>query len=245
MSSVIQKAVILAGGKGTRLHPVTLEIPKPLIPIRKRPLINYNLGMFARYGVDDMKILIRPEDREDYERWAREWGGEFIGAGMNIQFIEEPDPMGTLGYCYHHLRSWMGGEDLFVSNGDDIKNIDLRTMADFHHAAAMLATVALVRERERKDAGFVLVRENKIVDFLEKQENAPSDLVSAGLYLVSPAAFAHRAAGVPAEKIFLMFETDLFPALAKAGKLAGFVDENGKLYDCGTFERWERAIREA
>jgi NDP-sugar pyrophosphorylase family protein len=239
------KGVILAGGKGSRLHPVTLEIPKPLIPIRKRPLINYNLAMFAKYGVNDAVVIIRPADRNDYERWAREYGGEFSDAGMRIQFAEETEPMGTFGYFFHHLRDWVGGEDVFVSNGDEIKSIDLGAMAGFHRAVGMPATVALVTENERKDCGFVLVRENRIEKFLEKQEHPASNLMSSGLYLFSPAVFKLAAAGVPAGKKFLMFETDLFPLLAEYQQLAGFVSANGKVFDCGTFERWEKAIREA
>ncbi len=245
MEGRIHKAVILAGGKGNRLHPLTLEIPKPLIPIRKRPLINYNLGLFAKYGVNDMVVIIRPEDRRDYERWAREYGGEFLDAGMSIQFIEEAEPMGTFGYFYHHLRDWVGDEDVFVSNGDEIKTIDLGAMVEFHSSMEMPATIALVVEKERRDCGFVLVRENKIQQFLERQEHAPSNLMSAGLYIFSPGIFELAAAGVPQGKKFLMFETDLFPVLAQRRQLAGYISENGKVFDCGTFERWERAIREA
>jgi len=242
--ATITKALLLAGGKGSRLHPLTLELPKPLITIRKKPLINYNLELFARHGVTDMKVLIRPEDRRDYERWARECGQEFLDAGMGIQFIEEPEPMGTLGYLYNYLREWMGDENIFVSNGDEIKNIDLAAMEQFHRATGAPVTVALVVEKERKDGGFVLVRENKVAQFLEKQGMPDSNLMSAGMYLLSPSVFGADAVWIPHKKNFLMFETDLFPPLAAQGKLAGYISE-GIVFDCGTFERWERAIREA
>ncbi|MDE2018741.1 MAG: nucleotidyltransferase family protein [Patescibacteria group bacterium] len=240
----ITKAIILAGGKGSRLHPVTLEIPKPLIPIRKQPLINYNLNLFACAGATDVVVIIRPEDKPDYERWAREWGSEFTRLGMGIQFFEEPEPMGTFGFIFHRLRGWAGDQDFFVSNGDEIKTIDLRKMVLFHQTANVPATVSLVVENERKDCGFVVVKEGRIVEFLEKQLLPPSNLMSAGLYALSPTVFEAMAVNFPTGKVSLMFETDLFPALAKSQKLAGFVDERGKVFDCGTFERWEKAIRE-
>ena len=122
----VTKGVILAGGSGTRLLPLTLEIPKPLITIRKTPLINYNLSLFNAYGVRDVKVIIRPSDRKDYDRWLREYRNAF--PDMQIELIEEPAPMGTMGYVFHHLREWMAGEDIFVTNGDDIKKVDLGAM---------------------------------------------------------------------------------------------------------------------
>ena len=244
MPKTIRKAVILAGGRGSRLHPVTLELPKPLITIRKRPLINYNLHLFARHGVTDMVVIIRPEDRSDYERWAREHGSEFTDLGMSIQFVEEREPMGTLGYFFFNLREWAGDEDVFVSNGDEIKKIDLEAMVDLHERMHAAATLALVREKERKDCGFVLISENRVMEFLEKKDSVESDLMSAGLYIISPNALRQAASAMPAGRRFLMFETDLFPALTQMGELAGFIDAKGTVFDCGTFDRWERAIRE-
>jgi NDP-sugar pyrophosphorylase family protein len=237
----VKKAIVLAGGKGSRLHPVTMEIPKPLIPIKKRPLINYNLDLFWKYGVKDVKIIIRPSDRLDYERWLREHCTTF--SGMAIELAEEPEPMGTLGFLFHHLRAWMGDEDVFVSNGDDIKDIDLAAMAAFHRRMGLPATEALILEKERKDGGFALVRENRIMDFLEKDAALDTEFISAGMHLVSSKALDGVIRAGRHDKKYLMFEVDLFPVLAKEGNLAGFV-YNGKLFDCGTFERWERAIRE-
>jgi NDP-sugar pyrophosphorylase family protein len=236
------KGIILAGGKGSRLHPITLEIPKPLIPIKKWPLINYNLGLFAKHGIEAVKVIIRPEDQAAYEKWQREYASEW--PGMRLELVEEPEPMGTFGFVFHNLKDWAKGEELVVSNGDDIKQVDIAAMLAFHRKMGTLATVALVHEREREDAGFVLVKADKISDFLEKKKSPEADLISAGLYILSPGAFAHASHVLPAGKNALMFETDLFPALAAAGELAGFVSE-GKLWDCGTLDRWAKAIREA
>jgi NDP-sugar pyrophosphorylase family protein len=241
MPHAITKAVILAGGKGSRLHPVTLEIPKPLITIRKTPLINYNLSLLAAHGVRDAKVIIRPGDRPDYERWLREYRSTF--PGMAIELVEEPEPMGTLGFVFHHLSDWVGDGNIFVTNGDDIKDVDLAEMAAFHERMNLPVTVALVTEKERNDGGFVLVRENKIANFFEKDPTADTKLISAGMYILSAHVFENIVGAGLHKKKHLMFETDLFPVLAKAGKLGGFIYD-GKLFDCGTFERWEQAIRE-
>src|SRR5579864_792701 len=100
------KGIILAGGEGKRLLPLTLEVPKPLITIRKKPLMNYNLGLFAKYGVDETKVIIRPADEREYARWYKEYASEF--PAMKIELVTERTPMGTLGYLFHHLQNWMG-----------------------------------------------------------------------------------------------------------------------------------------
>jgi len=240
--SSITKGVVLAGGEGKRLWPVTLEIPKPLITIRKTPLINYNLALFEKFGVKDVKVVIRPEHRDDFARWLGEYERTF--ASMKVEILEEPEPMGTLGYLYHRLRDWMDGENIYVTNGDDIKNVDLAAMVDFHSRVGVPATVALIEDTERTDGGAVLVVEDKISAFMEKFAAGDSKLISAGMYILSSAALDAIRNTELHEKKHLMFETDLFPLLARVGNLGGFIYE-GTLYDCGTFERWHRAIREA
>ena len=237
----ITKGVILAGGEGKRLQPVTLEVPKPLITIKKVPLINYNLGLLAKYGANQVKIIIRPDHRKDFKRWLLEYEPKF--KTVKIDILEEPEPMGTLGYLFHNLRSWMGKENIYVTNGDDIKNVDLAAMTNLHVRMNLPATVALIEERERTDAGFVLVKENKILNYMEKRRNDSTKYISAGIYILSPQALdaIHRAE--LHGKKHLMFEADLFPALVKENNLVGFMYD-GSLHDCGTFERWARAIRE-
>lgn len=243
MKNVITKAVILAGGRGSRLHPITLEIPKPLITIRKIPLVNYNLSLFTKYGVTDVKLIIRPADRNDYQRWLREYQSSFPETTIDI--IEEPEPMGTLGFIFYHLSDWMQEDQVFITNADDIKNINLAEMTAFHNRMNMSATVALIADNERKDGGLVLVHDNKIMNFSEKNSAMNANLISAGMYIISRKALQsvviHNSQDM---KKYLMFETDLFPVLAKEEKVAGFVYE-GKLFDCGTLERWEQAIHES
>ena len=78
------KGIILAGGKGTRLCPLTLTTPKPLVAVNKKPLINYNLSLFSEHGVGEIKVIIRPEDREHYRRWHVENASRFPGATIVV-----------------------------------------------------------------------------------------------------------------------------------------------------------------
>src|SRR6266481_10057299 len=119
-----KKGVILAGGKGTRFLPITLEIPKPLIPVNKKPLINYSIETFARHGIGDIAVIIPPSHRNDYTRWLRVYEDEFSDMGIRISLWEEEYPMGTFGFIARHLRDWIGNEDIFVTNSDDIKNVN-------------------------------------------------------------------------------------------------------------------------
>lgn len=235
------KGIILAGGEGKRLQPLMLNVPKPLVVVKGTPLVNYNLGLFARYGIHDVKIIIRPSDRKVYKQWYQKYKSSF--PKVSIELVEEPEPMGTFGYFFHHLRDWMGKEDVFVTNGDDIKKIDLQKMFDFHRRANAPATLALMKMKKPDDYGAVLVKTDKITEFIEKQPNLPAGLVSAGMYIISPAALKRIATSIPREKRYLMFEKDLFPILAKGQELGGFVCR-GKFFDCGTPERLEKAIRE-
>lgn len=231
----------MAGGEGKRLQSLALGVPKPLIMIKGKPLLNYNLGLFAKYGVTEVKIVIRPSDREEYDRWHEKYRSEF--PKTKIDLVEESEPMGTFGYIFHHLRQWMDGEEVFVSNGDDIKDIDLAAMLAFHRRTGAPATLTLMEMEKPDDYGAVLVRGDRVSDFLEKKAGLPAGLVNAGLYVITPAALDHFATSRQNAEKFLMFEKDFFPALAAKGLLAAFVSA-GTFYDCGTPERWERAKRE-
>ncbi|MEN9341814.1 MAG: hypothetical protein RIQ54_70 [Candidatus Parcubacteria bacterium] len=232
------KAVILAGGRGTRLHPVTIETPKPLLTVKKKPIINYLIEMFRQHNIRSIKIIIRDTDREDFAWWMERYKGALLG--MEISFGVEQESMGTMGYLYHELSEWIGTEDICVTNGDELKQIDLRAMEALHKKIKSSATIALVKVNNPKDYGVAICKGNSIVNFLEKPDHPPSNYISSGLYMMSPIkAFAH----IEKKDRFLMLEKDLFPLLAKHKSLAGY-KSNSPWYDCGTLERWEQAIKQ-
>lgn len=232
------KAIILAGGRGTRLHPVTLETPKPLLTVKKKPIINYLVEMFRQHGIRSIKIIIRDTDREDFAWWMERYKGMLLG--MEISFGVEQESMGTMGYMYHELSDWIGTEDIFVTNGDELKQIDLSAMQILHKKVKSATTIALVKVSNPKDYGVAICKGNTIVHFLEKPEDPPSNYISSGLYILSPKKAFTR---VDKKSRFLMFEKDLFPLLARNKSLAGYKSDS-QWYDCGTLERWEQAIKQ-
>lgn len=235
----VRKAVILAGGAGTRLYPVTFEIPKPLLTVHRKPIINYLIELFRKHGVSDIKLVVRAEDREEFLWWLKRWGGAF--GKTVISFEEESRPMGTMGYWFHHLQAWTAEEPFFVTNGDELKEADLGAMAEHHAKHGGAATLALVSVERPREYGIARLDGSRILEFVEKPENPPSNLANSGLYLLDPSMRSYLA-GIE-KKEHLMAEYDLFPALARKGVLIGFPGVT-RWYDCGNLERWERAIKE-
>ncbi|MEK9186022.1 MAG: nucleotidyltransferase family protein [Patescibacteria group bacterium] len=229
------RAVILAGGFGTRLHPVTLEIPKPLLTVQHRPILNHLVDFFVKHGINEPTILINKNHRQDYHWWRKRYSSELP---KKLSLKVEPKPLGTFGglkYLKNQLTT-----TFVLSNGDELKDFDLRAMMSFHRRQKSLATIALVKVENPSDYGVPVMKGSKIREFLEKPANPPSKYISSGLYILEPEVL-DRADW---KKGFLMVEKDIFPRLAEEGKLAGYKIKNGKWYDCGTFERWEKAIKE-
>jgi mannose-1-phosphate guanylyltransferase len=224
------KAVILAGGKGTRLYPITKEIPKPLLPIKKAPIINYLVDLFQFYGVKDIAVLINKEFREDFEWWKKRYYPK-----SHILFVEEKEPLGTFGGLWL-LKKWLQKSNFFLTNGDELKKVDLAKMADLHKKEGQIGTIALLEVENPQDYGVVVCEKNLVREFLEKPKNPPSKYINSGLYLFSPEIFKYH----PGPK-FLMTEKDIFPQLAKEKKLTGF-KFHGKWTDCGTWERYEKSL---
>ena len=225
------KAIILAGGKGTRLYPITYEIPKPLLPVKRKPIINYLIDLFLRQEIEDIAVLVNKNFKDEFEWWKKR---HYPGKKILIQ--EEKDYLGTFGgLC--NLKNWLSESDFFLTNGDELKEVDLKKMADFHQQKPVLGTIALVKVSNPQDYGVVICKNGIVHEFLEKPKNPPSSYISSGLYLLSQDILKYH----PGLK-FSMIEKDIFPQLAKEKKLGGFKFK-GKWMDCGTFERYEQAIK--
>ncbi|HEY4475628.1 MAG TPA: nucleotidyltransferase family protein [Candidatus Paceibacterota bacterium] len=238
---MIKKAIILAGGAGTRLYPVTLETPKPLLTVNRKPIINYLIELFRSHGVEEVKVIIRPQDRSEFEWWLKRWKESFGAA--EISFEAEPKPMGTIGYWARHLNRWTGAEPFFLTNGDELKEVNLRDMEEWHRRESACATIALVKVPNPEEYGVAVLNEPHIIEFLEKPQKPPTNLISSGLYLIQPEALDYFSERLKAGQEFLMIEKDLFPRLAQDRKLVAY-KSSGKWYDCGNLARWERAIKE-
>lgn len=229
---MVKKAVILAGGKGTRLYPITYEIPKPLLPVKKRPIINYLVDLFLGQGVEEIAILINKNFEEEFIWWKK----RYYPKNNNIFFFKEEKPLGTMGGLFY-LKEWLNNQPFFLTNGDELKKIDLKKMAEFHQKFPVLGTIGLVKVSDPQNYGVVICKNGLVEEFIEKPAQPPTNFINSGLYLLSPEIFKYH----PGIK-FSMIETDLFPKLAKEKKLAGF-KFNGKWMDTGTWDRYENALK--
>jgi len=241
----IHEAFILAGGEGTRLRPVTFEMPKPLVPVQGRSILTWQVRWFSRHDIHRVTVIIPQKWETQFIAWREKLKEENLGEALpQIRLWVEPEPMGTLGALAHHFAEELNKDPILVTNGDELKALDLNVFEKFHKQqteddAGYAATVALLEVPNPSDYGVAEMQQAHIKAFHEKPKNPPSNLISSGLYLLNPHALKQQKW----EKTFLMFEKDLFPPLAAAGRLGGCKLE-GAWYDCGTMERWQRAIEE-
>jgi NDP-sugar pyrophosphorylase family protein len=187
------------------------------------------VDLFFSQGIKDVAVLINESFREDFEWWKKRYY-----PNQKIELFEEKKPLGTFGGLYF-LKDWVSNKPFFLTNGDELKRIDLNKMSDFHQKIGSVGTVALVKVFNPQDYGVAICKSNFIKDFSEKPKNPTTQYVSSGLYLFSPEIFKYH----PGPK-FLMLERNIFPKLAKEKKLAGF-KFIGKWIDCGTWERYTKA----
>ena len=174
------QAVVLVGGEGTRLRPLTSTMPKPVVPLVDRPFMAYMLEWLRRHGVDD--VIMSCGFKADRVRDALGDGSQF---GLALRYLEEPEPRGTAGalkYAEEHLA-----ERFLMLNGDVLSDMDLSAQVAQHEATGATATLALVPVEDPSAYGLVRIGgDNAVKGFLEKPspEEIDTDLISAGAYVL-------------------------------------------------------------
>ncbi|MCK5023689.1 MAG: NTP transferase domain-containing protein [Candidatus Aenigmarchaeota archaeon] len=228
----LDTALILVGGKGTRLRPITYEIPKALVPVQGKPLIEHMFDLLKKYGVTDVLLSVGHMKEKIMEKKA-----EWERLGMSINFVEETEPMGTAGPIA--LAKDRLKKTFIASNGDELKNINIMDMYDFHKKNNALATIALTTVSDPSQYGVAKLDGSRIMDFIEKpsKEDSPSNLINAGFYILEPEV----AEMIPKRNCSI--EKEIFPKLAKMGRLYGF-PFSGQWFDTGNMERYEKALKE-
>lgn len=230
----IKKAFILAGGKGTRLRPITYEIPKPMVPIQGRPLLEHTFEVLKKYDIRDIVISIGFLGDK-----IKEYFGNGSKYGLKIIYVEESKPSGTAG-ALRLAKDNLKGSDFIMINGDNLFNIDLDKMLSSHLENNTVATIALTSVSDPTKYGVAKLQGNKILEFIEKPKlkDAPSRLINAGVYLFSSKIFDYLP-----DKHFSMIETEVFPKLIEYNQFYGFV-MGGQWLPAGTPDEYERAIKE-
>lgn len=227
------KAVVLVGGEGTRLRPLTETRPKPLIPFMDRPFLHHQLDLLARHGVEEV-VLSSPYLEEEFRAFLKERGG-----APGITWITEETPLGTCGAIVgarDHLE-----ETFLVCNGDIVTDLDLSALVAFHRERGAMATIALTPVDDARPFGLVQTdQEARILAFREKPNDPiPAD-VNAGTYVLEPRALD----GIP-ESVEISIERETFPDLIARGEpLYAFASE-AYWRDLGTPESYLAAHLDA
>lgn len=224
------KAVILAGGKGTRLRPYTTTFPKPLMPVGGRPIIEIIIKQLKKKGIEDLIISVSH---------LRELIMAFLNNGskwgVNIKYALEEQPLGTaggLGLFKEELK-----DTFLMINGDTLTNLDFSRLVSHHRRGDAVATIALKKRPVYVDFGVVETDENGfITGYIEKP--TMENLVSMGVYVFEPEVLAHIR---PGEK--LDFPELINLLLASRKKIRGFVFD-GYWLDIGRPEDYEKAEAE-
>jgi mannose-1-phosphate guanylyltransferase len=221
------QAVILVGGQGTRLRPLTSTVPKPVVPLVDRPFISYMLEWLRAHGVDDVIMSCG-----FLATSVRNVLGDGSAMGIRLRFIEEPDPRGTAGAV--KLAEPMLDERFLMLNGDVLTDIDLTAQIAQHEATGARATLALVGVPDPTAYGLVILEpDGSVRDFVEKpsSDRVESNLISAGAYVLE-----REVLELVAPDRNVSIEREVWPMMIGDG-LYGFAAE-GYWLDIGTPERY-------
>jgi len=226
------QALILAGGEGTRLRPLTSTIPKPVVPLVDRPFAAFTLEWLRRHGVEDVVMSCG-----FMAAGVHNVLGDGSHFGLRLRYVEEPSPMGT-GGAIKFAESLLD-ERFLVLNGDVLTDLDLSAQIAQHEQTGARATLALVRVDDPSAYGLVTLQEDGSVrEFLEKPSPDLIDsraLISAGAYVLERDVLKLMPSG---ENVSV--ERDVFPVLVEHG-LFGYPAEAGYWLDIGTPERYLQA----
>jgi mannose-1-phosphate guanylyltransferase len=224
------KAVVLVGGFGTRLRPLTETVKKELLPLVDRPILDHTLDRLVRHGVHEV-VMSSPYLEEAFDPFIEARRGE-----PRITWVTEREPLGTGGAIVNTLTA-VGTEPFFALNGDICTDLDLTAMRAFHEDRAAAITIALHHVEDARAFGLVATgHTGRVLAFREKPEEAIPGDVNAGTYLIDPAVLAPWTADRE-----ISIEREIFPAVIDAGHpVFGYVAD-AYWMDLGTPEKYLQA----
>src|SRR3954464_2095959 len=194
-SVVAMKAILLAGGKGTRLRPLTIHTPKPIVPIFARPFLHYQLDLLKQVPeIDEVILSLNYQPRRIEEIF-----GDGSDLGIAIRYVVEPAPLGTAGAVRYAGESLH--ESVVVFNGDVLTNVDLAAVLKLHRERKAKATIVLTPVENPSAYGLVETdADGNVKAFLEKPApgEARVNTINAGIYVIEPDTLSR----IPAETNF-------------------------------------------
>lgn len=231
------EAIFLVGGKGTRLHPLTLETPKPMLKVAGVPFIAHQIGYAKEHGVTRivMAISYKNEQFLDYL-------GDGKGFGVEIIHAIEDQPLGTAGAIRNAARFLESDpqQPIAILNGDILSAHDMREQVALHNQMRADATLHLIRVADARPYGSVPTdAAGKIRDFVEKSDNPPTDFINAGCYIFTRSIIDQ----IPPDKV-VSIERETFPALLAAGNPLWAYKSSSYWIDIGTPAAFLKASRD-
>ncbi len=229
------KAVIMAGGEGTRLRPLTSNAPKPMMPLCNRPMMEHIVRLLKTHGFDEIVVTVAFMANQ-----IRTYFGDGSEFGVRMVYATEETPLGTAGSVRNAMAEL--DERFLVISGDVLTDIDLRAIVKTHEAKGALATIGLVAVENPLEFGIVITRaDGSIERFLEKPSwgQVFSDTINTGIFVLEPEIFDHIEADRSVD-----FSSEVFPKLLEEGlPLYGAIAE-GYWEDVGTLEAYMKAHKD-
>ena len=225
------RAVVLAAGEGRRLAPLGLEVPKPMAPLRDRPLLEYTLALLRHHGVSEVAINLYhlPEAIPAHF-------GDGNSAGMRLHYLRETWLSGSAG-AVRQLRHFLDGEPFLVLYGDVLTDMNLTDFISFHRRRRPVATIAVGELDDPASRGVVdLSQGDWVRGFVEKPSSAFSPWANGGIYVLEPVVLDYISPNQVCD-----FGQDVFPRLLAAGLPISAYRVRGYLRDIGEPEQYFRA----
>jgi len=228
------KAVVMAGGEGSRLRPLTLERPKPMLPVVNRPVLGHILHLLKQHGIVDVVITLQYLAAQ-----IQDYYGDGKALGMNIEYVIEESPLGTAGSVKNAQPYLEKDKPFLVISGDALTDFDLTQLVAYHRRRAALLTMALYHVPDPLEYGIINVHEDgRVAQFLEKPKwgAVTSDTVNTGIYVVEPEALERIPTDQPVD-----WSQHVFPQMLAAGEALYAYIANGYWCDIGTLSEYQRA----
>jgi len=231
----VNRAVILAGGEGMKMRPFTYEMPKSLIPIKGKPLLEHTIELLGKHEIREIILVIGHLGDK-----IRNHFGDGSRFGVKITYAEQGEAFRGTGGALKATSHLIGGKPFLLVYGDVLADIDLHDLIDFHQSHGKIMTMALTSVEDSSIWGVVQLHGTQIRDFIEKPKPSQklSRLINAGIYVVEPKIFDYFS-----KKRIFRLEENVFPKLASEDQLYGYPFE-GQWFDIGTPEIYERVLKE-
>ena len=230
------KAILLAGGKGTRLRPLTLHTPKPVVPIFDRAFLHYQIELLRQVPeIDEVILSLNYQPRRIEEVF-----GDGAGTGLRIRYVVEPSPLGTGGAIRYAAQGI--ADTLVVFNGDVMTSVDVKAVVTMHRERRAKATIVLTPVDNPSAYGLVETEsDGRVRRFLEKPnpDEITCDTINAGIYVLEPETFDR----IPRD-VSYSIERAYFPSLIERGETFLAYIDRGYWIDIGTPEKYIQVHRD-